>query len=247
MGPIDFFAGLDSRGGVFSIPFLFKGRDHANRVFYQNPEVVERTLDLFEDSGIIGCEFTSLNDGLYIAKDPIRTVEDFNGKKLRVNATDAERERFARLGASAVPMGLGDMVSSIQSGVIDGTMSGISIHVNFNLDDYSKTLLEVGDTLLITFGGISKPWFDQLPEDLQEQVLTACRDQDEFLVGAAFKDNVLLRKEWLERGGEIIHFSDEEFEKFHDTIATVGEDVTKGDPQVHEFYEFVKAASDSTN
>jgi TRAP-type C4-dicarboxylate transport system substrate-binding protein len=37
------------------------------------------------------------------------------------------------LGATAVPMGLPEMITSLQNGVIDGTMSGMSIYTNFNL------------------------------------------------------------------------------------------------------------------
>src|SRR5690606_16680272 len=94
IAPIDFFVGLDKRAGVFSIPFMFKNRSQANRVIDANPELRDEVLALFEPDGIVGCEFWSLNDGLYISKAPIRTVADFNGKKLRVNATPAEIERF---------------------------------------------------------------------------------------------------------------------------------------------------------
>ena len=51
-------------------------------------------------------------------------LSDFNGKKLRVNATAMEREKMRRLGATAVPMPLNEVMPSLQRGVIDGTMSG---------------------------------------------------------------------------------------------------------------------------
>ena len=71
--------------------------------------------------------------------------------KLRVNATPAERARMGALGATAVPMGLPEMITSLQNGVIDGTMSGMSIYTNFNLQNVGKTLLETHDTLLVSY------------------------------------------------------------------------------------------------
>ena len=68
-------------------------------------------------------------------------------------------------------MGLPEMITSLQNGVIDGTMSGMSIYTNFNLQNVGKTLLETHDTLLISFGGLSKAWLDKLPPDLRKIIV----------------------------------------------------------------------------
>ena len=78
-------------------------------------------------------------------------------------------------GATAVPMGLAEMITSLQNGVIDGTMSGISIYVNFNLQNVSKTITETNDTLLVSFGALSKAWLDKLPADLRKIVVDEAR------------------------------------------------------------------------
>ena len=149
--PADFFAGVDSRFGTFSIPYLFKDRDHANRTL-QDPELSALILGMVESKGIVGVNIAAQAESHYFARNPIRKLADFSGKKLRVNATAAERARMQAFGATAVPMGLAEMITSLQSGVIDGTMSGISIYVNFNLQTVSKTITETNDTLLVSFG-----------------------------------------------------------------------------------------------
>ena len=137
----DFFAGVDPRFGIFSIPYLFENKEAANRAL-ADPELNATILTLAEAKGLVGVATAVQADARYFAKKPIRKLEDFKGMKLRVNATAAERERMRRLGATAVPMPLSDMIPALQSGVIDGTMSGISIYVNFNLQNISKTLTE---------------------------------------------------------------------------------------------------------
>jgi TRAP-type C4-dicarboxylate transport system substrate-binding protein len=152
--PIDFYAGLDPRAGIFSIPFMFKNRAHSNKVL-ADPEVFNTVNSLLESKGIVGVMLAGQADGRYIAKNPLRKLTDFQGKKMRVNATDAERERMKRLGATAIPMGLQEMITALQNGTIDGTMSGQTIHTNFKLYTYSKQLLKTEDTLLVTYGTIS--------------------------------------------------------------------------------------------
>ena len=166
--PADFFAGVDPRFGEFSIPFLFKSTDQANKVL-ADPEFNAFVLKMAEAKGIVGVNLAVAAESLYFgAKKPLKSIDDFKGMKLRVNATPAERARMGALGATAVPMGLPEMITSLQNGVIDGTMSGMSIYTNFNLQNVGKTLLETHDTLLVSFGGLSKAWLDKLPPDLAQ-------------------------------------------------------------------------------
>lgn len=245
MFPIDFFAGVDPRAGVFSIPFMFKSRLQANRVL-EDKKLFDEIMSLFEAKGIVGLMVVTTADGKYIARDPIRKLSDFEGKKLRVNATDAERERMKRLGASAVPMGLGEMITSLKSGAIDGTMSGISIHVNFNLQDISKTLLQTQDTMLVCFAGVSKKWLDSLPKDLAATILKQARSMQPVAFKLANEEDATLTEKWLKRGGEIIHLSDADLAEMHKRIDSVGTDVTAKNPDLHAFYQRVKALSDKT-
>jgi TRAP-type C4-dicarboxylate transport system substrate-binding protein len=182
-------------------------------------------------------------DARYFAKKPIRKLEDFKGMKLRVNATAAERERMRRLGATAVPMPLSDMIPALQSGVIDGTMSGISIYVNFNLQNISKTLTRTDDTLIISFGAVSKRWLDKLPPDLRQIVVEEGRKLQPWLVQAGIDEDKDQSQKWKERGGEIISLTADETMKLRDLLKDVGPEVTKSDPVVKAFYEKVIASS----
>ena len=240
--PIDFYVGVDPRGGVFSIPFMFKSLEQANRTL-QDKKLYDSALTLMESKGIVGGMIAAQAEGYYIAKNPLRKLSDFSGKKLRVNATDAERERMKRLGATAIPMGLAEMVTSLQSGVIDGTMSGISIHVNFNLDSISKVLLRTQDTMLVSYTGISKKWLDTLPADLRKTVVDTMRGMQPQMIAFANQDADVLTKKWIARGGSFIEWSKADMAEFHKKIDSVGDAVTAKDPAVNAYYKMVKATS----
>ena len=240
--PADFFAGVDSRFGTFSIPYLFKDRDHANRTL-ADPELRAYILGMAESKGLVGVNIAGQAESHYFAKNPIRRLADFNGKKLRVNATAAERARMQAFGATAVPMGLGEMITSLQNGVIDGTMSGISIYVNFNLQNVSKTITETNDTLLVSFGALSKPWLDTLPADLRKTVVDEARGLQAWAIKQADEEKVALRAKWIERGGEIVTLPPEDMVELQKRLKPIGAEITKSDPNLKAFYEKVLATA----
>jgi TRAP-type C4-dicarboxylate transport system substrate-binding protein len=165
--PADFYQGVDPRMGVLSFPFVFKDREHANRVF-KDQAMYAKIASLLDAKGIVGCGVLSTSDVRYMTHQPIHKLADFNGKKLRINGTDAERERFRRLGATSVAMNLADMLTALQNKTIDGSGSGTTIFVNFNLETVSKELLRIEDVLINSYCGMSKKWLDGLPADLRD-------------------------------------------------------------------------------
>jgi TRAP-type transport system periplasmic protein len=243
--PADFYSGIDPRMGVLSFPFIFKNRAHANRVMAE-PAIAEKVADLLEPKGIIGCGQFSTADVRYMARSPLMKIADFNGKKMRINGTDAERERFKRLGVTAVPMNLADMLTALQNGTIDGSGSGITIFVNFNLDTVSKDLLQVEDTLILSYCGMSKKWLDTLPADLRAAVIKASRSVYPQAVKGSDEFNDSLSKKWEAKGGRLNHLSDAEQKELREKLGSVGEAITEGKPELRAFYSELKAASAKT-
>ena len=162
IGPADFYVGVDKRYGVFSAPILFRDRKNAAATLAE-PELNKAILALGADKGLVGVGTFAYAAHDYLAKDPIRTFADFKGKKIRVNATPIEREAMVRLGATASPMPLNEVLPALQRNVIDGTRSAISIFVTLKYQDVSKLVTVTNDTMLVPVATVSKPWFDKLP------------------------------------------------------------------------------------
>lgn len=238
--PADFYVGADARFGEFSIPFLFRDTDHANKTL-ADPELNKYILDMAESKGLVGVAIRVAAESLYFGgKKPIRTLADFKGRKLRVNATPAERARMGALGATAVPMGLQEMITSLQNGVIDGTMSGISIYTNFNLQNVGKTLTETHDTLLVAYICLSKAWLDKLPPDLAKIVVDEARKLQPWAEKTANDENLELRKKWLERGGEIVTLPAADQAELEKRLKPIGVEVTKDNPVLKAFYDKIQ-------
>jgi len=170
IGPVDFFVGVDPRFGVFSAPMLF--RDEPNAAATVHDAAVQKAMfELAAPKRMVGIATLDLGSSNYGAKNPILRLSDFNGKKLRINGTELERQKMAKLGATGIGMPLSEVVPALDQGTIDGTISGLSVFVSFKMNDLLKAV--TNDTFIISIAVVSKPWLDTLPAVLQKVVLDA--------------------------------------------------------------------------
>lgn len=239
VGPADFYAGLEPRLGIFSTPALFRDRQHAAAAV-ADPALGEKVLPMLESKGLVGIGIYSMAQHDYLGREPFRTLADFNGKKIRVNATAMEREAMARLGASAAPMPLNEVLPNLQRGVIDGTRSALSILYTFKYFDLSPTATVVNDTMLIPVATASKLFLDRLPDDLREAVIQSGHAAQVRTQEWANEFHLGMRAKWEAAGGEVYVMPDAERAKIIELLAPVGDEITKDDPSLREMLEFVR-------
>ena len=240
--PADFFVGLDPRYGVFSIPSLFRDMKNAADTL-ADPAVNKELLDLTVDKGLIGVTAFVYSAADYLGKTPIRHLSDFKGKKFRINATPAERERFRLLGATAVPMPLNEVVPALQRGTVDGTQSAIAVFVNFKFSAIAKVLTQTDDTMLVPVAVVSKAWLDRLPPDLRTLVVNEGRKLQGRVQQLSFDALGVMRKRWADQGGSIIRLPDAEQKRLIEMLKSVGPTVTKSNPTLSAYYKSVQAAA----
>ena len=234
--PADFFAGMDPRFGTFSIPLLFKDSVHAEKVLL-DPAMNKEILALGADKGVQVISVYTFAPAHYFGKQPIRRLDDFKGKKLRVNATAAERAKMRQFGASAVPMDLSEVVPGIQQGVIDGTMSATAVYVNLKFNDISKVLTEVNDTMIVSVGVVSRPWLAKLPADLRQMVVEEGNKLQARINAQSRLMDENMVKRWREAGGELIRLPEADQARVKQLLSGVGEEVTKDNAAASAFYK----------
>jgi TRAP-type transport system periplasmic protein len=240
LGPVDFFVGIDPRYGVFSAPMLF--RDEANtRATIQDPALETEALGLAEGKGLVGMAMLTPGVANYAAKHPLLRLADFNGKKLRINGTELERAKMAKLGATGIAMPLSEVTPALDQGVIDGTISGTAIFVSMKMNNLVKVITVTNDTMLVTIAMVSKRWLESLPPDLRKLVIDtglAVQPKGQEWEIQFSKD---LDKQWNDMGGEIHMLPPEDLAKMKTLLTPVGDEVTKSQPAVHAMLEKVRA------
>jgi TRAP-type C4-dicarboxylate transport system substrate-binding protein len=239
IGPVDFFVGVDPRFGVFSAPLLFSDEVNAEATIH-DPAVQKATFDLAAPKRMIGIANLAIGASDYGAKKPLMTLADFNGKKLRINGTELERQKMAKLGATGVGMPLSEVMPALDQGTIDGTISGMSVFVALKMNDLIKTITVTNDTYLIAIAVVSKAWLDTLPPDLQKVVLDAGPVVQARSQKWETDFNTQLDQDWIKLGGNIHKIDADQAAQLKQLLGPVADNVTKDQPAVHDMLQLVR-------
>src|SRR3984957_8728751 len=139
--PPEFMVGLDDRFQVLAAPGLVNTQAHGQRVA-ADPAVLKLMLGLGSDKGLHGVGLFMAEQSAIVSRMPLRHLADFEGKKIRIFASEFQSNAFDRLGVTPVAMSLGYVLPAIQQGAIDGADSGMGPIANFHMVDAAKYATE---------------------------------------------------------------------------------------------------------
>jgi TRAP-type transport system periplasmic protein len=243
--PPEFFVGVDPRFEVMAAPGLVNSMQHGQRVA-GDPSVLKLMLGLGAQKGLHGVGLFMATPSSVISRTPIRHLADFKGKKIRIFASPFQSVAFERLGVTPVAMTLGDVLPAIQQGAIDGADAALNVYVPFHYVDAAKYVTETDQPAIFIIMEVSQKWFDTLPKDLQQIVQDDAANESVKINPWALDFRHKMQKEWVAQGGELIRLSPDEQAQMMKTLASVGEDVSKDNPALHEAYTTVVAAAKQT-
>jgi len=244
VGPPEFLVGVDERYEVLSAPGLITDLPHEVRAV-KDPELQKMMLSFGADKGIHGAALFIAQPSNVIARNAIRHLADFKGKKLRVLAADMQQEMIKRLGGTPVAMTLGDVLTAMEQGAIDGSVLAITVEASMHFWDASKYVTEINQPFIFSMTFLSKQWYDALPKDLQTIIDTdadkASAEIDEWEVG----NYARARQAWAEHG-ELISLPPDEQAEMMQTLAAVSAEVAKRKPKLEEAYDVFAAVAKRT-
>jgi TRAP-type transport system periplasmic protein len=241
IGPPEFAVGVDPRYEVVSAPGLIADMAHGIRAA-NDPELQQMMLGLGADKGIHGAALFVAQPSSVIARNPIRHLADFKGKKLRVLAADMQQAMIKYLGGTPVAMTLGDVLPALQQGAIDGAVAAIPVYTTMHYWDAAKYVTEANQTFIFSMAFLSKKWFDGLPKDLQAIVDTdASKAAAEINPWEAdfFEKQ---RQAWAQQA-ELISLPANEQAEMMKSLAAVGTEVAKQKPNVEKAYQVFAAVA----
>ncbi len=112
-----FISGVIPLSSIAAMPFLVRSADELNKVY---PIIEKYTKAEFEKNGVkVLFWFTWPEQNLFGKGKPIKTIEDFAGRKIRT--TDGKQsEMMKRLGGSAVTLTTAEVPVAMERGVAEG-------------------------------------------------------------------------------------------------------------------------------
>ncbi|WP_254712584.1 TRAP transporter substrate-binding protein [Polaribacter haliotis] len=138
---------------VLGIPYLFRNKVHQFSVL--EGAIGKSILEKGSKFWLRGlCYYDAGSRSFYTSKKAIRTPEDLNGLKIRVQNNQMAINMVNSMGGAATPLAYGELYAAIQQGVVDGAENNPPSFVSSNHYEISKyyTLDEhssVPDVLLI--------------------------------------------------------------------------------------------------
>ncbi len=107
---------------VFNLPFLFRDTAHMEKVI-DGPigdELLAKVTDNPQTRLVGLCWMDAGARSMYDTKQPIRSIDDLKGMKVRVMGNPMFVDMMNALGGNGVAMGYDQVFSALQTGVVDG-------------------------------------------------------------------------------------------------------------------------------
>ncbi|MBI4294524.1 MAG: TRAP transporter substrate-binding protein [Betaproteobacteria bacterium] len=242
VGPPEFLVGVDSRYEVLSAPGLFKDSNHFVRTF-QDPEFSKAFLALGANRGLKGLGLFLSGPIVFNTRSQLQKPADVKGMKIRVLASPMQMKQLEALGASGVPMSLGEVMPALQQGAIDGVLSTTPVFTALRFYGAAKYLYETNHGMVSSIAVVSKGWFDKLSPDLQKIVTDAAQQTSKEIGPWALNFIASQRAAWIKAGGVVTEPTTAERAQIMKLMAPIGTEVTKAKaPEKAMFELMLKAA-----
>lgn len=219
-----------------SFPMAMNNTCQASRLMERLVDEVPGYMEEAKNNGVRPLFFHVLNPYLLVSKEPITSVEDMEGVKMRTWGSHMPRMVEAA-GGTPVTMGMPEIYESLSRGVIDAAPFAVDLVVTYNIYEVAKHISEItlweGPTSAVWI--TDDAWSKLTPEqqDTVQAVAEEAKQRDLEAVQAAAED---AREKLKDEGVTFHEFPQSEKEKwkselpnfFEEWIADM-EDKGKGD------------------
>jgi TRAP-type transport system periplasmic protein len=227
---------------VLAAPGLVTAAAQGHRVA-ADPAVQKFYLGLGAEKGLHGVAVAYAEPSEVVAKNAIRHLADFKGKKIRIFASEFQSASFKRLGTTPVAMSPGDVMTALQQGSLDASVAGVELLSGLHFYDAAKYITMTNHAAIFYLVELSKKWFDALPPDLQQIVEKDAADTVTSFQSRAIEVDNAAVKTWTDAGGELISLPADEQAELLKTLSSVGADISKEKPALAEAYKIVSDAA----
>jgi TRAP-type transport system periplasmic protein len=154
---------------------------------------------------------------MYFRKAKPAKQDDFKGMKIRCGST-VQCQAMTILGASGVSMPGGEVYMALQTGVVDGTITGIDVAVDRKFYEVAKNVLRQNMIFGMFVFLMNKETWNGLPPELQKLIDQLAKDINTADMERRYTEDKTLVSTYERRGGEFYSVSKEEFNKWRQLI-----------------------------
>jgi tripartite ATP-independent transporter DctP family solute receptor len=195
---------------VFNLPFIFRDNQHMEKVI-DGPIGAELLQKLSEHptAGLIGlCWMNAGSRHVYNNRHPIKTVDDLKGLKIRMMGNPLFVDTMNSLGGNGIQMGFDQLVSALQTGVVDGAENNEPSYASGQHYRYAKYYSMTGHLMIPEILVFSKRSWSSLSKDDQDLIAKLAKEAQQEQRGLWYETEKKALVQIKEGGGEINEVSD---------------------------------------
>lgn len=207
---------------AFDVPFLIKGPEQSIELFYPNGqlsgEIVNNLQEFLGKKNLhllyaVPFEFR----GILSNDKEVHTAADVDGMKFRVTPNPVERGIVESWGAGGTTMGISEVYTSLQTGIVDALAIPPVTAQAFGLNEVSKSFNNLNFQAHPTFVVINKKYWNKLSSDEKAMVQQAADEAVMETKQLHYDALAQSFKAFEEKGAKVIQPTQEEIDTFKAT------------------------------
>jgi TRAP-type C4-dicarboxylate transport system substrate-binding protein len=224
---------------AFGMPFLFEDQEHFYRAM-NSPEMRDFFLETEEDGFVSLTYYTSGQRSFYTSDTAVQSPEDLSGLNLRVQDMRSQTDMVSAMGGTPVAMAYGDVYTSLQTGMLDGTENNETALTDGFHGEVAKVYSYTEHAIIPDVFVMSEDAWNQLSGEDQEIFIEAAIESTELhhdLWDEAVEESVQIAEE--EMGVEFIE--DVDREAFREATAHIIEEYSDEYEEVRKLVELIQS------
>jgi tripartite ATP-independent transporter DctP family solute receptor len=205
---------------VLQMPYLYTDADHMWQVL--EGEIGDVFLDSLDGVGLVALSWYDAGArNFYSVKNPVETLEDMKGMRVRVQESELMKAVVEALGASAVPMAYDEVYSALETGRIDAaennwpsyeSMRHFEVAPYYTVDEHTR----VPEMQLV-----SEATWKKLPQEYHE-IIRQCARESAVYERQLWQERIHQSEERVRKEGcQVVELSQEEKGRFREAMLSI--------------------------
>ena len=236
--PTAFLGGFCSVLNIVDLPYFFDDVWSATKLL--NGPAGDDLRYYLAKKGIITASFYPYGDRVLLLKEPIRSINDFRGKKIRIMGAKVLRDQINSWGGTGVPMDVPELYTALQQGTIDGLESAAQFFASLRYYEVAKFILTEPKGAEVTIFMMNKKWLENLPDGLEIVVLQSAKEIQLLAEKYSKETEEAAINKMQEAGLEVIDASPELRNQLKSACESVYRAFLEENPDAKPIYEKLK-------
>jgi tripartite ATP-independent transporter DctP family solute receptor len=225
---------------AFGLPFLFNDQEHFYRVM-DSPEMGEFFRSTADEEGFVTLTYyTSGQRSFYTADQPIQSPEDLNGLNIRVQDMRSQTDMLGAMGGTPVAMAYGDVYTSLQTGMIDGTENNETALTEGQHGEVAQIYSYTEHAMIPDVFVMSAATWNQISEENREIILEAAEESTEEHK-EMWEEGIQEAIEVAENEMDVTFITDVDKDAFREATQHIIEDYINEYDYVNEVVDIIQA------